>query len=708
MREDNAPLDLARDIVETTDRNLFLTGKAGTGKTTFLRRLRHELPKRMVVLAPTGIAAINAEGVTIHSFFQLPFTLFLPDVMLREEPRYSMTRQKIKLIRSLDLLVIDEVSMVRCDLLDAVDSKLRKLRRDNRPFGGLQTLLIGDLHQLSPVVREEDWELMKRVYDTPYFFSAKAFKEGGFLSIELEHVYRQTDTSFLSMLNELREGRAGKEVIDKLNERYIAGYQPDDADDCIRLVTHNWQAQRINDSKLEQLPAKAYTYSAQIKGKFPEMSYPTERELVLKEGAQVMFVKNDVQKRYCNGTIATIVAAREKSFEVKLTETGKRLEVMPEEWMNARYALDEKTGEIKEVVDGRFMQFPVKLAWAITIHKSQGLTFDHVMIDAANAFAHGQTYVALSRCKTLEGIVLTAPLTPTAVIVDRHVSLFDKHVHEMQIDKACVNEMRKDYSVHLIEELFLFEKERIYLAQVHRLFDEHLVKTYPETTRLYKERLREFDLGVMSVSSKFHTQYQRMLQQNGGFFEDDLLQERLKKGSAYFAGQLERVADLLNETKVDIDNKEVAKRMKESVMNLREAIDSHLSLLKWVFENGFSQKAYLTERAKVLLGAAAAKEGKEKRKNAKVNVENLDTLTSPAEVKNAKLYAALQNWRKEKATELGVPAYVVLQTKAMIGMANVQPLERTQLMQIPYFGKKGYEKYGKELLEIINRYAHPE
>lgn len=704
MTENNAPLVLAREIIETTDRNLFLTGKAGTGKTTFLRRLRQDLPKRMVVLAPTGIAAINAEGVTIHSFFQLPFTLFLPDIVSRDNSRYGMTKQKQKLIQSLDLLVIDEISMVRCDLLDAVDSKLRKIRRINKPFGGVQTLLIGDLHQLSPVIRDDDWELMKKYYETPFFFSAKAFKEADYISIELEHVYRQSDTSFLQMLNELREGRAGQDLLDKLNSRYIPDYRVKDGDDCIQLVTHNWQAQRINDSHLELLPAEAFTYSATIDGKFPEISFPTEETLVIKVGAQVMFVKNDKDKRYCNGTIASVVGADNKGFKVRLSDSDRTIiNVEPEEWANARYALDEESGEIKEVIDGTFTQFPVKLAWAITIHKSQGLTFDHVMIDASKAFAHGQTYVALSRCKTLEGIVLTSPLSPSSVIIDRNVQNFDSNVRSAVVNKENVEAMRKIYCVHLLEELFSFDNERIYLAQIKRLFEEYLNRLYPKTAELFEIGLRNYDFNVISVSQKFHTQYVQILQQNGGVFEDNLLQERLRKGGQYFSVQLENVRKLVEGNNVQIDNKEVSKRMKSAKVNLLESLDAHIDLLEWVTESGFSQKKYLNERAKVIMKDILV--ANKKKVVSKSGQAKKATVTQPSEVKNTQLFAALQAWRRKKAEELAVPAYVVLQTKAMLGIADLQPLTEAELLRIPYFGKVSLDRFGKDLLQIIRRYA---
>lgn len=708
MTEINQQADLARDIIETTNRNLFLTGKAGTGKTTFLRRLRRELPKRMVVLAPTGIAAINAEGVTLHSFFQLPFSPYLPGVP-NTEKRYGINKQKQKLIRSLDLLVIDEISMVRADMLDAVDSELRRIRRDSHPFGGLQVLFIGDLHQLSPVVKDEEWAMLSQYYATPYFFSAQVLEKAEMLCVELEQVYRQSDPQFLSLLNDLREGKATNGTLQMLNERYVENFDVNNSDWGIQLVTHNWQAQRINDSKLEQIDAKAYTYCAQIKGKFPELSFPTEKDLVLKVGAQVMFVKNDAQKRYYNGTIAKVVEANEQNFKVKTVDDGRIITVIEEAWNNSRYGIDEKDGEIREIVEGTFKQFPIKLAWAITIHKSQGLTFDHVVIDAAKAFTHGQTYVALSRCRTLQGIVLTSQLTEGAIIVDEVVRSFYQKVHDMQITSGQLALMRMDYHLRLVEELFTFEKERIGFSQLHRLFEEHLYRIYPQTAASIESNLREFDLAVMSVSSKFHAQYQYLLKLAKGSIEDDVLQERISKGAFYFKEKLNQVLQFVSDSSdVDVDNKEVKKRLNTIGADLIETLTEHISLLKWVHANGLHLKDYLKARARVLMqkdkkSAEGAKATKDK---TAVDGSSHAKTKLPSEVKNPKLYAVLHNWRYEKSKELEKPAYTILQTNAIIGMANMMPQTKEELLNIPYFGEKGFERYGSELLQIIKDFAN--
>ena len=417
--EQNSELALAWQFIENTGTHLFLTGKAGTGKTTFLRRLKQESPKRMVVLTPTGIAAINAGGVTIHSFFQIPFAPYVPESSFSTNAtyRFRFGKEKINIIRSMDLLVIDEISMVRADLLDAVDEMLRRYRDHHKPFGGVQLLMIGDLQQLAPVVKEEEWQMLKKYYDTPYFFSSLALKQTEYCTIELKTVYRQNDGVFLDLLNRIRENHCDSQVLEALNRRCLPDFQPRKEEGYIRLVTHNYQAQRINNYELEQLPGRSYAFRATIDGKFPEYSYPTDEVLELKKGAQVMFVKNDSsgEHRYYNGMIGEVTAVSASSIEVRAKDSGEDFLLQEEEWANAKYVLDEESKEIVEDIEGTFRQFPLKLAWAITIHKSQGLTFERAIIDASSSFAHGQTYVALSRCKTLEGLVLSAPLSARVI-----------------------------------------------------------------------------------------------------------------------------------------------------------------------------------------------------------------------------------------------------------------------------------------------------
>lgn len=402
----NNELKTAWEFVEKTGKSVFLTGKAGTGKTTFLREVVESSSKRVVVVAPTGIAAINAGGVTIHSFFQLPLHPYIPGVKV--ESKFAFSKEKRSVIKTIDVLVIDEISMVRSDLLDAVDSVLRRFRDRNKPFGGVQLLMIGDLQQLTPVVTDEEAELLSHYYATPYFFGSHALSKTDYVTIELKQIYRQQDENFVSILNEIRSGRPSQRAIDILNERYIPSFAPDTEDGYIRLTTHNNTANAYNEQQLELIDDQLYRFDAEISGNFPEYSYPTELQLELKKGAQVMFVKNDPSsdKRYYNGKIGHVVEIVDDIILVQCPGDDEPVAVEQLEWENSKYVINEQTQEMETEVQGVFRQYPLRLAWAITIHKSQGLTFDKAIIDAAASFASGQVYVALSRCRTLEGMVL--------------------------------------------------------------------------------------------------------------------------------------------------------------------------------------------------------------------------------------------------------------------------------------------------------------
>lgn len=377
----NQRLELAHSYVLHTNQNVFLTGKAGTGKTTFLHQIKQLSAKRLVVVAPTGVAAINAGGVTIHSLFQLPFGPIIPGAK-GENRKFS--REKIRLLRTLDLLVIDEISMVRADVLDGIDEVLRRYRYSQEPFGGVQLLLIGDMQQLPPVIRDDDWALLRPYYESGYFFSSHALRETPYVSIELTHIYRQADQRFINLLNGIREKTITAEGLADLNQRYVPDFAPDDRDGYITLATHNHTAQQINSQKLADLRTRLHTYEAVVTDEFPEAMYPADFSLELKVGAQVMFVKNDSSpdKQYYNGKIGQIVELG--SDYVSVTCAGELVPIVtgPVEWQNIRYSLDAKTGEIQSEIIGTFTQYPLRLAWAITIHKSQGLTFERAIIDA--------------------------------------------------------------------------------------------------------------------------------------------------------------------------------------------------------------------------------------------------------------------------------------------------------------------------------------
>lgn len=434
MERGNFELDVARFIVEKTDMSLFLTGKAGTGKTTFLREVVHYTKKKCIVLAPTGIAAVNAGAMTIHSFFQFGLGPFVQGVI---EPKsdFRINKSKLELIRHLQLLIIDEVSMVRADLMDHIDVELRRIRRNSKPFGGVQLLMIGDLQQLPPIARGGEDELLRQYYKTLYFFSSAALKSMKYSCIELKNVYRQTDRHFIDILNHARDCTLTSQDISDLNARYVPGFSPKPEDGYIRLMTHNRQVDYVNETELEKLDNKPYTFVAAVTGTFPEESYPTADSLTLKKGAQVMFIKNDPDRRFINGTLGEVKSIDKNSIAVRLAESGTIIDVEPMEWQNIRYQFDEESKEISSKQIGRFKQYPLKAAWAITVHKSQGLTFDKAIIDVHAAFSPGQAYVALSRCRTLDGLVLSSPVSASVFmrdnVVDAYMNYISRPVEEL-------------------------------------------------------------------------------------------------------------------------------------------------------------------------------------------------------------------------------------------------------------------------------------
>lgn len=557
---------LAWNIIEKTNANLFLTGKAGTGKTTFLKRLKELSPKRMIVLAPTGIAAINAGGMTIHSFFQLPFSPYVPGTTFGsgEQKRYQFSKLKRNIIRSIDLLVIDEISMVRSDLLDAVDSVLRQYRkRHDLPFGGVQLLMIGDLQQLAPVVTPQEEHLLGQHYDTPFFFSSNALKQVGYLTIELKKVYRQQDEQFISLLNQIRENKASEATLQALNQRYIPNFVPPKEGNYIRLTTHNAPAQYINEQQLAALPAQSFSFTADIEGDFPETSYPADFKLTLKPGAQVMFIKNDPQHRFYNGMIGEVIGVRTDEDGSKITvrskDSGEEFDLEKMEWTNAKYTLNEKTKEIEETVEGKFMQYPLRLAWAITIHKSQGLTFEHAIIDASHSFTHGQTYVALSRCKTLEGMVLSQPLSRGAIISSQTVDAFTSQLAAPSQEQ--ISSLELQYIIYCISELFDFCSIRASYEHLMRCLVEFFNGKYPRVVSEY-QKLQVVLKSLISVSDKFRVQYTGMLARNPDVRQAEL-QDRIHKGAMYFLDKIGILSDLIRKSNLDTDNKVARKQFED-------------------------------------------------------------------------------------------------------------------------------------------------
>jgi hypothetical protein len=458
----NSVFTLAAEFINTTSRSVFLTGKAGTGKTTFLKYICDHTHKNFVVAAPTGVAAINAGGMTLHSLFQLPFGIYLPGYRTEESnvpitnrntlfKNLRLSNSKRDLLQELDLLIIDEVSMVRCDMLDAVDAILKMVRRNHRPFGGVQVLFIGDLYQLSPVAGNEEWGILKEHYESPFFFHSKAVQQSPPLSIELTKIYRQSEQKFISLLNNIRNNEVTEEDFSVLNSRrdsidIIEGY--------VTLTTHNHKADTINERELKKLEAEPFQFAAIVQDDFPERNFPTESTLMLKKGARIMFIKNDSseEKRYYNGKLATIVELDEDTVTVQFDE-GTIFDLTKETWRNIRYKYNSEEDEIEEEELGAFTQFPIRLAWAITIHKSQGLTFEKAIIDAGSSFAAGQVYVALSRCTSLDGLILHTPITAKQISTDPIVVQYSQRLQsEKQLEQElqqAVEEYEKEYFLKL-------------------------------------------------------------------------------------------------------------------------------------------------------------------------------------------------------------------------------------------------------------------
>lgn len=702
--QSNPQLELAYNFLQYTNQNIFLTGKAGTGKTTFLRNLKKQSPKRMVVVAPTGVAAINAGGVTIHSFFQISFGPQIPvdpnqqrPVVVPEDGNVApgikrFSREKINIMRSLDLLVIDEISMVRADVLDGIDEVLRRYKNRYKPFGGVQLLMIGDLQQLAPVVKEDDWAILKDYYDTCFFFSSHALKRSRFIGIELTHIFRQSDQRFIDLLNKVRENRMDEATLQELNKRYIPNFNPEEKEGYITLTTHNYQSQQINDSKLAELKPKSHTFSARVEGDFPEYSYPTELELELKVGAQVMFVKNDIsaEKRYYNGKIGKVTAIDDETVEVQCPGDHFPIEVEKAEWQNVKYILNENTQEIDEDVIGTFTQYPLKLAWAITIHKSQGLTFEKAIIDARASFAHGQVYVALSRCKTLEGLVLSTPIAGFSVKNDTTVIQFTDEVERNQPGEAELEQSRKAYVHQLLAELFDFKPMLRQIQFLLKLWDEHQAQLLGNLKVKLDEITAPLQSEMIDVAGKFSNQVRTLIASASDAEENDQLQERVIKASEYFAGKLlNLVEEPFSSATFETDNKAIRKSLAEAADKLRKEIHTKKVCLD-LCKSGFSIKTYLETRAK------SAIEIPEKGQK---GVSSGSTFS-----RNPEFYTQIKNWRDAKADLLNVEVRRILPQKTMLEIVETLPATKAELKFIKGMGGTRMQQFGKEILEMVIAY----
>jgi hypothetical protein len=689
----NPQLELAYQYVSQTKRHIYLTGKAGTGKTTFLHRVKAEVTKHMAVVAPTGVAAINAKGQTIHSLFQLPFGLLRPGDTRSKGRKFS--KKKVRLLNSLDLLVIDEVSMVRADVLDGIDEVLRHIRRTDEPFGGIQLLMIGDLHQLPPVVRDDERRDLLRMYDTSYFFGSRALKEVNLATIELTHIYRQSDEQFINLLNRVRNDNMDDEVFATLNERYRP--DTDIASGAITLTSHNNAANQINTSKLRQLDGIQSDFRAKVIGKFPESMYPNSINLSFKVGAQVMFNRNDSDKAYYNGKIGAITAIKDQLITVRCSGDDGVICVNPITWENISYEMNTLTKKVSDNVIGKYTQHPLRLAWAITIHKSQGLTFEKVIIDAADAFAHGQVYVALSRCKTLEGIILRSRIGEQSVKTDRVISNYSEDNANNQPTKADLAADKRAFQRDCLRELFGCRELHDASAALRRALFEHengLQSGFPS----------EYAPISKSIAEKAINPGQQFLPQLNAWGHPDLTPEqkttltnRLAAAGKYFSGLFQdELLPAVKEFSFLTDNQRIKETVREKLDDLRQAVfvaSKSFSTLT----DGFDAAVYKRARtsAKIEFSGPEKASGKSA---SKISATTLSNVPHP------NLYKTLTAWRLEAAEEREVPAYTIAHNSTLITIATLLPQSRKELLRINKVGPKTWDNYGKDLIRIVGDY----
>ena len=680
--------DIANSYARLTDRCIYLTGKAGSGKTTFLRNLRTHTKKQIVVAAPTGVAAINAEGTTLHSLFQLPLSPFIPTEEMRKSliGSIKMRAERRRALYEMDVLVIDEISMVRADVLDMVDTLLRHFRyRRDVPFGGVQVIFIGDMYQLPPVVQEDEWRMLSPYYKGIYFFNSKVYAEIQPVHIELDKIFRQSDRAFIDILNEVRNNSLSQTSLERLNKLYQPQYENRDDDYHIVLTTHNAKADAMNERKLAELAGKERHYMAKVEGDFAERNYPTENDLCLKVGARVMFVKNDEEmpRRFYNGKMG-VVEELGYDYVMVACEEGESIRVSPMVWRNVRYESDERTRMITETELGTFTQLPLRLAWAITIHKSQGLTFDKVLIDAEAAFASGQVYVALSRCRSLEGLVLMTRLNGNSLGNDWQILDFEKTKTPVDNLDGMLDKDKMHYRIHLYCGLFDFRSLYSLLAHLQSFIKEHEGKL----TGMDEDFLKSFPLAVDALQGVGDNFKKQIVSLAG---EQEFLQQRLKAAATYFC---ERINGMLAGMRPPFytDNKAISREADEVMGNIFVALQRKKRMIKNVGED-MGMESYFEAKNRLLpvwnksTYAAEQADGGNK------------------EVLYEGLFKQLLRHRAVVAKEKGFPIYMVASTAALIAISNAMPLDKKDLLAIKGVGRKKVEQYGNDWLRIVTDYC---
>lgn len=701
----NNLFSLASDLVNYTSENIFLTGKAGTGKTTFLKHIRNTCAKQMAVIAPTGVAAINAGGTTIHSLFQLPFTPFIPGQAMESAEldinnthsligRLKLNKEKRKLFQALELLVIDEISMVRCDTIDAIDIILKHFRNvPNQPFGGIQVLFIGDMHQLPPVIPDSEWSILSKFYNSPYFFSSRVIADHIPLVISFEKIYRQSDETFIQLLNAVRNNDLEEHHAKCLDSLYNPNFIIDKENQSIILTTHNANADKINTVELHNLNSPVYRFNAKIEGEFYEKYFPAEEILVLKPGAQVMFIKNDSEKfrRYYNGKMGIIKSIEQDKILVQCKDEEKPIEVTKEKWENIRYNFNNATKLIEEDVIGSFIQFPLRLAWAITIHKSQGLTFEKAVIDAGAAFSPGQVYVALSRCTKLEGLILKSRINHNSLKTDERIVEFSKNLSSVRQVESQLFYAKNTYQQNVLLTLFDFAVASSLCTDINVFISaEH--KSFNDDLPLWIIKIMEKVECLHDISKKFIIQLQKLFIETILPQDNEPLQQRIMAACKYFSLHIGLLIQELLKSPAVTDNKQVAKSFNEQLYDLF----THLCQKKFMFENcsqGFNINKWHQDKKQFTLPSF------------RVNAYSVSSIYVSESLSHPALYQKLKILRDEICNKKGRPVYLVASSQTLTEMSNFLPRNVHELSQINGFGKIRLKEFGEKFLSIINDYC---
>ncbi len=684
--------EFAKDIILNTDTTLFVTGRAGTGKTTLLRYVAKSSQKNTVVVAPTGIAAINAGGVTIHSFFKLPFAPFIPSVI---EAKKLIAGQKMRaefrsVIRSVDMIIIDEVSMLRADILDAIDVVLRHYRNSKFPFGGVQMVFFGDMYQLPPVCVNDEWFILKDYYSTPYFFSAKVFEKQEIVCLELDKIFRQRDADFVEILNQVRNNNISKENFNRLNDRYNPDFDLENNQDFVVLTTHNAVSDDINESRLIDIDSKTFIFDAAIKGDFPEYLYPVEQQIVLKKGARVMFTANDhinPERLYYNGKMGTVVELEDNNVYVTCDGEDDPIQVNYETWENNTFSYNRKENSVDVKTIGTFTQLPLRLAWAITIHKSQGLTFQKVAIDAANSFTSGQVYVALSRCTSLDGIVLLSPINSNSIMVDSRIQRFSKNNFNEDLLPDFVNRKKRDTLCNMLIKLFSFNLLEVAVLDLKGYVTEFRAD-FSDYTPEMVENILSIVQDLSDVGNRFAVQLRKIINAN----DFSLLNSRVNDAKKYFLQRLETLEKSMDITNVSTKKKERANKFSKFLNEVNKNLQETLFFLKNLDDNISVEQFYMLRHEFVVekVNYNIYEEEKEDANEQTVDSELI-----------AVIYSKLMAWRNDLAKELDIPSYLIFKKDTIMEMAQKMPDTKDKLLKINGVGKVKAGKYGQECIDII-------